>query len=239
MLPSVFRWLCRITSIRAQSPHTDGTLESPYGCWPCTVVARIGVVPPCLELSMDIRKWLDETVLPQQPPSPSPHDQRHEYPALRIERARRAPIEKHKRKQSTSDSSLLDDPRQRRSSVVPKQGNIIKENVNEGASASHPTSRSESSVSSEPYRRKPRRKTRPERYEPVPQGARERGTHTRRQKKGESKKTSRISRRNKSGKPRNDIVESFQAKNVPRDRLTVTCALAGQVRWWCANIWSS
>ncbi|KAF1975864.1 hypothetical protein BU23DRAFT_529815 [Bimuria novae-zelandiae CBS 107.79] len=193
-----------------------------YDSLSLTGATRACLIPLRLELSMDIHKWLNETVLPQQPPSP--HNRGVEHHALRLEQAERDSREKRKRKQSTSDSSLLDDPPQRKKVVLPERGNTVEEDAYEGTrtDASHPTSCSESSASTDPYKRKPRRKTRLERYEPVPPAhAKKRGTHTQRHKKGESKKIRRMSRRKKADKQGSGIVPSFQANNVATDRLTL------------------
>ncbi|KAF2634169.1 hypothetical protein P280DRAFT_414355 [Massarina eburnea CBS 473.64] len=142
---------------------------------------------------MDIRKWLDETVLPHQPPSP-------------IER---------KRKACASDSSLLDAPPRRK----PSPSVEIEESPDESAEsdASHPSSGTSSP--SQPYAPRPRRKTRPERYEPTAKDGKERGSHGRRHQKGESTQTKPKSRRKKVDK--GSIGQNFHAQNVPKDRLTL------------------
>ncbi|KAJ4287984.1 hypothetical protein N0V90_011999 [Kalmusia sp. IMI 367209] len=173
---------------------------------------------------MDIQKWLNETLLPRQPPSPPV--QRREHRLRSPEPPGQAPEGGRRRKQSTSDSSLLDALPQRGKVVIPEQDDLAEEHADESArtDASHPTSLSRSSVSNQPYQRKPRRKTRPERYEPVSKHAKERGMHAHRPRRGESKNARRKSRRMKADKPGSGIVQSFHAKNVPRDRLTVTNA---------------
>jgi hypothetical protein len=154
---------------------------------------------------MDIHKWLSETVLPRQPPSPLGQGETCHAP--RPHELERAPREKHGRKQSSSDSSMLDARPQHKK--APPSGRVppTEQEADETGhtDASHPTARSERSVSNEPYRRKPRRKTRPERYGPVA---------------------------NKSG---SGIVQSFQAKNVPQERLTVSSIPVVEVYWWCVN----
>jgi hypothetical protein len=179
---------------------------------------------------MDIHKWLSETVLPQQPPSPP--GQREECHLTRIHGLERAPREKRGWEQSTSDSSLLDAPPQHKK--APPSGRVPpteKEAVGH-TDASHPTARSERSVSSEPYRRKPRRKTRPERYGPLSKDAEERGLHAQRREKDESNKERRTSQRKKASKSASGIVQSFQAKNVPRERLTVSSIPVVEIYWW-------
>ncbi|KAF2869443.1 hypothetical protein BDV95DRAFT_100711 [Massariosphaeria phaeospora] len=184
-------------------------------------ITFVGGIYARLKLGMDIRRWLDETVLPQQPPSPP--EQRSLAPIPRREEPKQAPKQKSRRKRSTSDSSLLDaHPRRRKASPVEHKSDI-EESADEDAcsDASKSSSRSSgSSTSSQPYARRPRRKTRPERYEPTSKDIKERGTHLPRRGKGESKKTKRKSRRKKAEKPGAGMVQSFHAKNVPRDRLT-------------------
>lgn len=172
---------------------------------------------------MDICKWLDETVLPQQPPSP-PVD----CHASRPQQTGQLVSERQKRKQTSSDSSLLQGPLQPSEKIVlPGRGDPVKETADKSAHtyASHLTVHSGSSVSSRPYRRRPRRKTRPERYEPVAHDAEERGTHNHKHKRSERRRTRRATRRSKAERSGSGIVQNFQAKNVPTERLTVTCGL--------------
>jgi hypothetical protein len=169
---------------------------------------------------MDIRKWLNETVLPKQPPSPP--DQRSLPPLLEARETEQPHGEKRRRKRSTSDSSLLDTRPQRKKTPPTEDAADV-----EGSACSeafHPASQSSgSSKSSQKYARRSRHKTRPERYEPA--AKEERGTHTHRCRKGESKKTKRKAKSRKAEKPGTNIVQSFHAKNVPSDRLTVRCPL--------------
>ncbi|KAF2437369.1 hypothetical protein P171DRAFT_400076 [Karstenula rhodostoma CBS 690.94] len=167
---------------------------------------------------MDIHKWLSETVLPHQPPSPPGQEEEHHVPCS--VGPERAPKEQRRRKRGSSDSSLL-------AALQHDKGQPSAPSVGEEADetghtdASHSASRSERSVSSKPYRRKPRHKTRPERYEPLSKDAKERGLHAQRRDGGESNKERRKSRRKKASKSGSGLVQSFQAKNVPRDRLTL------------------
>ena len=132
-------------------------------------------------VSMDIQKWLDEIVQPETPPGTT---------------KRKAP-----RKRSRSDSSLLGP---RPPSPRPQQADS-----DGGTSKALHTTLSNCSTSSR-YARKPRRKTRPELYEP--------GSRVLQRHKAKSKKT-----RHKRSKALPDMVQNFQAKNVSGDRLTVRC----------------
>ncbi|KAF2118552.1 hypothetical protein BDV96DRAFT_643794 [Lophiotrema nucula] len=181
-------------------------------------------------MAMDIRKWLNETVLPEQPPTLPEH--LGLAPFLRVkeveQQERRPP-----RKRNTSDSSLLEArPRRRKTHVheelqvdhaapIERESDIVDDSAS-GSCCSNASSRCTSSQLSQPHARKPRRKTRPERYEPAPaKGVKERGTHVHHRRKGESIKTKRKSRRKKADKPGIGLVQSFHAKNVHGDRLTL------------------
>jgi hypothetical protein len=141
--------------------------------------------------SMDIRKWLDETVQPEAPRDPI-NLQQTTKPAKRKRRRR-------------PDSSILD-PRPLASSPHLSVDDSAGEAVQATCSDSSSSSR---------YARKPRRKTRLERYEPAP--------HAHGHCKGESKKTRRKPRCKKSEMPPG-VMHTFQAKNVSGDRLTVRCS---------------
>jgi hypothetical protein len=160
---------------------------------------------------MDIRKWLDETVQSEAPGEPVEHRKQAE-PTKR----------RRQRKRSKSDSSFLTPAppslrRRRKSSPeIVQKAALERRTADDSASeAPQEATVSDSSTSSR-YARKPRRKTRPELYEP--------GCHADRGRKGESKKTRRKSKRKKREQPGiGGIVQNFQAKNVSGDRLTVRC----------------
>jgi hypothetical protein len=117
------------------------------------------------------------------------------------------PAKAQRKLRRKSDSSILD-PRPPASPPHEPVDNGVHEALQATCSDSSNSSR---------YARKPRRKTRPERYEP--------GSHAHRHHKGESKRPRRTSRRKKGEKPPG-VMQTFQAKNVSGDRLTV--------RWLCA-----
>jgi hypothetical protein len=170
---------------------------------------------------MDIQRWLDETILPERPTSPANKGKRNPVPL--VKRPEQSSKGKRRRKPTTSDSSLLDTPPQRKITPPVVSHARFDEIADDSASsgASEPSSGSLSSMSSHHYARKPRRKTRPERYEPAPKDVKERGTHIRRHRKGESSKTKRRHKRKKVDQLGTGIVQAFHAKNVSRDRLTV------------------
>jgi hypothetical protein len=150
---------------------------------------------------MDIRKWLDETVPPEAPRESNDLHQTAE------------PAERKRRRRS--DSSMLD-PRPPASSPHASLDDSADEALQATCSDSSSSTR---------YARKPRRKTRPERYEP--------GSHAHRHRKDESKKRRRKPRRKRGDKPPG-AMQTFQAKNVSGDRLTVSCS-CGRLEHtvWC------
>ena len=175
---------------------------------------------------MDIQEWLDKTALPRQPSSlPDQFEPSAPLTAKETEKKRR---ERRRRRYSTSDSSLLDMcPTHKKAPPVEyelgAEGNVC-------SSASHSEGHSEgisgsSSISNQMYARQPRRKTRLGRYNPSTRDGRERGKHAHWRRKGESKKRKRKSKPKKGVKPGGGIIQSFHAKNVPSDRLTVRCLL--------------
>jgi hypothetical protein len=175
---------------------------------------------------MDIRRWLDETVLPEQPPSPNLPEQLGLARFLHPKQPERASRGERRRKRSTSDSSLLDTRTTCKEVPLATGAADVEEDAEDSgcSNASSPADPSlESSASSQCYVRRPRRKTRPERYEPALKDARERGMQVYRRGKGESTKKRRQSKRKKTDKPGVGLVQSFHAKNVPKDRLTVRC----------------
>jgi hypothetical protein len=160
---------------------------------------------------MDIRRWLDETVLPEQP---------IEVPPAPTSTKKPDRVPKKKRRRSSSDSSFLE-AASRRKKTPP-----VRFEVAETASEASHTSRSGSSSSDQPYARKPRRKTRPERYDPTSE-----------HRKGESSKKKRKTRRKKVDKKGSGRVQSFHAKNVPKDRLTArstACSFDLDADDWCS-----
>ncbi|KAF1839954.1 uncharacterized protein K460DRAFT_297270 [Cucurbitaria berberidis CBS 394.84] len=173
---------------------------------------------------MDIRQWLDETVqfhLDPKLPEQSGFDPSN-YPG------KPGPVSRgrHGRKPSKSDSSLLDPPALREKTPTKKKRRPPTENSTDQSAesdalhATHTVSPG-SSISSQRYARRPRRKTRPERYEPSSKAVEERGKHAYRGRNGESTRSRHKSKRKKGEKPCSGIVQSFHAKNVSGDRLTL------------------
>lgn len=183
---------------------------------------------------MDIHKWLDETVLPVRPPS-SPNVPAQSSPVpFRPPRPSDTLLNKgRRRKRSTSDSSLLH-VRTAAGGASPMRRPADAVEGGDGGTtcsdADGPDSSSESGMSGQRYARKPRRKTRPERYGPAPKD-------DKRHQKGESRKSKKRSRRKTAEKQGAGLVQSFHAKNVPQDRLTVCsppyASLTGHGLMWC------
>lgn len=171
---------------------------------------------------MDIRKWLAETEVPVSSELP-------EWDRFLLPRQPgTVPDARRRRKHSSSDSSLskVASPQPRRKGDTAKKldGCEIPDVVNERPSdTSHSISgrSTSSSYASQRYARKPRRKTREDKYDVGSGRGKERDSGRRASRKSESKKSKRKSRRRKDGKTHNGIGQEFQAKNVSRDRLTV------------------
>jgi len=172
---------------------------------------------------MNIHKWLEEIK-----DAEAPHNPEQTAGATFFQRTEHSrPVFKEKRtaKRSRSDSSLLE-PRPHTQMTPPKKPKLATKGKSVASAlseASEPdqSDSAESESSSDRYARKPRRKTRPERYQPKP--VVQRVKHVHKSGKGESKKTRRKSRRKKGEQSCSGVAESFQAKNVSKDRLTVIC----------------
>lgn len=188
---------------------------------------------------MDIHKWLEETA-----EADAPRDPAQTLGATFPQRPEKSkPVFKDKRaaKRTRSDSSLLEPqpPTQRENSPAKRSKLSTEEKPVPGAHSedSHPSQSdsAESESSSHRYARKPRRKTRLERYEPKP--VEQRVKHVHPSRKGESKKTRRKSKRRKGEHSGSGIADGFHAKNVSGNRLTVRAAGHAKARmpaddWW-------
>jgi len=180
-----------------------------------------------ISLTMDINKWLESTVLPQQEPSlpeqlglpPFLHPKEN-YKALLASTDKQP----RKRRHTTSDSSFLETRQHNQTSPIEHEVEIDNKSNDKlltDASSSSDRSSLVGYASGHPYGRKPRHKTRPDIYEPKSDQVKERGMQRHRRGKGESKKTKGKSRRKKTEKPGIGLVQSFHARNVPKGRLTV------------------
>jgi hypothetical protein len=171
---------------------------------------------------MDIQRWLNETIETEPPPKPA-HTPASDF-SHPAEKVRPVFKQQRARKGTKSDSSLLD-PRPH-SHTVPTESKLPSgENTRESAYSEASRSSRNGSVgseSSQPYARKPRHKTGPERYQP--KQPKERGQHVHQSRKDKSKRLKRKSKGTKNEKRDSGIAQTFLAKNVPRDRLTVRAA---------------
>ncbi|KAF2742590.1 hypothetical protein M011DRAFT_262001 [Sporormia fimetaria CBS 119925] len=170
---------------------------------------------------MDIHKWLEDTILPQQPASDSPPHKHGSTSHFPVHDARAEPKQRHRRRRekSTSDSSLLRVRTTRNQSPPPIKANA--EAVDRGRDRSaRDVRQSSSSESSYTYARKPRHKTNPERYEAF-KAAKASGKQPGRHGKRESGKTKRASKRKKKEKSGGAVIPHFEAKNVAKNRLTL------------------
>lgn len=174
---------------------------------------------------MDIRKWLDETELPAQELAPSLPDQLGLAPCLRPKEGAERPRKKRKHLRSTSDSSLLDSHPQRRSPSPRLKRKASATSLLEDGSRSDGSSGSSRSTrrstSSEPYARRPRRKTRPERYEPMLKEDKGHASRKDQRKRDKTRSSRRRSKHRSWDRPDTGPGRSFHAKNVPTNRLTV------------------
>jgi hypothetical protein len=143
---------------------------------------------------------------------------------------------KRLRKRSKSDSSLLDPHSGHPQKSSPNERKAPTDGGTEESASEARQATSSDSIQSNRYARRPRRKTRPDHYEnPSNVVTGERGKPAHRRGKGESKKPRRKSRRKKGEqgeKPSSGVVQSFHAKNVSSDRLTVR---EHAVAWKCTQ----
>ncbi|KAH7076838.1 hypothetical protein BKA63DRAFT_291321 [Paraphoma chrysanthemicola] len=171
---------------------------------------------------MDIGKWLDETEDAEQslnPPRPPGHDF-----LRRVGKPKPMFRQKGTPTRSRSDSSLLE-PQPQSHRAPPAHPKPLTEQPSDADAYSKVSCPSrgdsaESESSSQRYARKPRRKTRLERYEPTSK-KQERGKYVHHSRKGESTKSKRKSKRMKGEGPANGMANTFHAKNVSGDRLTL------------------
>lgn len=133
---------------------------------------------------MDVLKWLEET----------------EQPQVAQDTCRR----KHSQKQPKSDSSMLE--------PLSLQAPSVNQEVRHRNTGKAPAASPSDSSSSSRYVRKPRWKTRPERYEP---NAPKRSKRKNKYNKARHKST------RKSDQGPGQLVQSYRAKNVSGHRLTV------------------
>lgn len=183
---------------------------------------------------MDIKKWLQQTVdgnidLDYEVPQP----EAKEVSATRSKRW------KHAASESTASSPALEPERQatkkakqrhaREVSSAQSITSALSSNKSSSASTSSSSSQgSSSSEESEHFERRKRHKTRKDLYEPN-SGARKRRSRKKEQNESEAKRkkkkkhhrTEKKKQSKRAGKPGQDLINNFSAKNVQSDRLTV------------------
>lgn len=173
---------------------------------------------------MDIRRWLAEI---ENPVPCKQSDLAHislPDPASNVRRIR---------KQTPSDSSLLEETspqlRPRRTTKVERECRDVEGVVGSGRSGTSQPSRSKwtnSIASSERFARRRRHKTRSDKYDPRSKRSTKHDESRSRRRKSESSKSKRKSQRKskRQGVERthNGIGQEFWARNVTRDRLTVS-----------------
>ncbi|OJD32887.1 uncharacterized protein BKCO1_3500033 [Diplodia corticola] len=180
---------------------------------------------------MDVRRWLEETKTPGPPASlGSPAGQHAREGAPRDAAKQSSPKRrksKRPQKHTSSDSSLLrpDRPNGHLQPVTQKRGDGDGARAGQHVASDKVASCCSSELfgsadrsESELYARKPRRKTRPEIYEP-------KAGRKRRRWNGESRKDRHVPTREKDHRRtrarQSDMAHTFHAKNVAQDRLTL------------------
>lgn len=170
---------------------------------------------------MDIHRWLEETAEAEAPEKPAetaatkslrpPQQPRHVF------RAKRA------RQRTESDSSILaPQPHPHKAPLEapnpPAEDETNASACSEASGCSH-NATTESDPSSHRYARRPRHKTRPECYEP--KRSKESTKHVHPSRKNKSKKSESRSKNKRRKKADSSAGQTFHAKNVSKDRLTV------------------
>lgn len=215
------RW--RLSS--EQSRRRDRTLEEKPLRWPTATTCIPSTRPVTQSRSMDINKWLEDTIAPERPTLP----EKLGLPSfLHPKETVADPPSKHRhpRKLPSSDSSFIEAEASHRSPHLTKRqpsGRRQSNNDRSTGSASRSTSlASEELDAADRYKRRSRRKTRPDLYEPKP----EKGNDRRERKHGKeeetSKKTKRKSKRKTKDTSGANLAHSFNATNVSKGRLTVS-----------------
>ncbi|TKA64885.1 hypothetical protein B0A49_05161 [Cryomyces minteri] len=176
---------------------------------------------------MDINQWLNNTNIAETPTLPQQlgfptflHDKHEVTDQPRSHRL--------KRKRASSDSSLLapgflQKPAEK-DDVPAHDGNMSDHDPSSSCSSSTEDSASQPEPPPKTYERRARHKTRPELYEAKSghknrrEGERTQKTKRKKDSKGKRHKSKRKESRSAG------LVQSFHAKNVPKDRLTLTPA---------------
>ena len=172
---------------------------------------------------MDIRKWLAETESPVL--SELPGVERFLLPR----QPDPVPDVKRRRKRSSSDSSLLKAPSPRPwpkgIPALERDSHNVRnpvESVRSDASDSAPSELTDGSTVSQRYARKPRRKARPDKYDARLKRPKEQDESQHPNQKSESMKSKRKSKRREDERTHSGVRQVFQARNVSKDRLTVS-----------------
>jgi len=187
-------------------------------------------------MPMDISKWLCDTTLSPPPQAPANRD-RIDVAAAPTGLARPLPIERSKRNLPIADSSVIEIPKDtRRGQKRRKHHSLLhSESSQSGTPGEHDSSSSiasagsdEESASTDPhehrkyitksYERRPRHKTRPDKY--LPKEPKPKKINSRHDRKKDAKTT----KKNEGNRPPEesmDLVKSFKTAHVANDRLTV------------------
>lgn len=178
---------------------------------------------------MDVRRWLEETKTPGPPASLGLPAGQHAREGAPRDAAKQSSPNRRKCKRpqrhTSSDSSLLwpDRANGHGQPVTQKSGNgdRARQHTASDKAASHYSSELSGSADRsefERYARRPRRKTRPEIYEPKAGKKRSKRTHGSRKNRHAPL---REKDRRRTRPRQSDLAQTFHAKNVAKDRLTV------------------
>ncbi|KZM25594.1 hypothetical protein ST47_g3294 [Ascochyta rabiei] len=171
---------------------------------------------------MDVRKWLAETEDPTLLERPVVE------PFLLPRLSEAVPVTRRRRKRSLTDSSLLKAPlSQTRGKGIPaieRDRRHVQDVADRAYGDTSHSTRSEfasNSTASQRYTRKPRHKTRPNRYEIGTKKDKGPDDNPRPNRRSELRRSKRKCRRSIVENTHSGIRQEFQAKNVSRDRLTL------------------
>lgn len=215
----------RWRSSSEQSRRRDRGLEEKLLRW-ATATTRIPFTRPVTKShSMDVNKWLEGIIAPERPTLP----EKLGLPSfLHPKETVTDPPSKHRhpRKLLASDSSFIEAEASHRSPRLTERRSNSRHQSNNNRSTGS-SSRSTSLVSEERdaadrYKRRSRRKTRPDLYEPNPERGKDRREQKHGKEEGTSKKTKRKSKRKTKDKSGANLAHSFNATNVCKGRLTVS-----------------
>jgi len=207
-------------------------LQLPSGCSRNSnssfLIHQCRIVLHVVLCSMDIQRWLKDTCEPRQ--------KRVVNATYQPQQIDEPPVRQKRRRVLVASSQLGSEPT---TVISPLKRPRRNSETSSASSTSTSSSESSSSISehqSDQYERKPRRKTRPDLYEPQ-SGSRKRQSRAKQSKKKKVKtkhrKTKKSRKEQNSGRA---LVNNFNAKNVPKSRLTVSRLPCILMVLWFAHV---